>query len=585
MSGDGHGGDDHGGGGHGGGWGHSVGEPSHGHESHGGGWGQPAKRPASHGISLGSIFGFAAGKGGHGDGHGGGHHVELDPNDPQYLLKKYHFVDDHHGYKEETDEIEWQAKGLPTGYPQVDSALKYHLIYETNQQYIEEHYYWILHNLRYDHGFTHYDKITDVFAASEHSSFFGVSEQRLAIQQDRIAQFLRGISEMLKALFQLVREIRIIDERLTFYNDSFHRGEEAQGSEITLKGIWVDQVEGGVKNAGSVYGLAQTVGFSILPDLFFRLKINDGGMDRLAGNWEAFTDRSKGFPKQIDELVGRLDFNEKVKEVLRRKLVQYYIWKTRTYKELTVRKRFTVKYLRQHYDTIRLYMGWIKPYLRNARKLRMDQRKMDSYELLSAFEGSMLEIEVLLSRRLPDQVLHPCLLLTFFFRTRPAMGFVGEGYQRGPTHVGKMDMTIRGYVWTEQQINNYKNMRMEEDFELLSTIDESLKEALDSLGEELKAYLMSEGERFPERPTQKHDEHPHQPGMLDPFISVFTGISSIAEGFGKLGGVFPQKKEEGVKDIDGEEYHVAKQWAKNHVKKSMWLTWKNFKKTNNMLQW
>ncbi|MEK6968598.1 MAG: hypothetical protein AABX51_08285, partial [Nanoarchaeota archaeon] len=271
------------------------------------------------------------------------------------LLKKYKFD------KEEKDEIEWQAYDILTGYPEPDGKLKYHMVFETNQQYIEEHYYWILHNLRYDFGFTHYDKITDIFAASEQSAFFGVSEQRLALQQDRISQFLRGISDMMKALFQLVREIRIIDERLTFYNDSFNRGQEAQGSEITLKGIWIDQVEGGVKNAGSVYGLAQTVGFSILPDLFFRIKIDDKGLDKYAYNWEEFQQKTVGFPEKIDEMITKLDFNEKVKEVLKRKLTQYYIWKVRTFKELCVRKKFTVKYLRQHYDTIKLYMGWIKP--------------------------------------------------------------------------------------------------------------------------------------------------------------------------------------------------------------------------------
>ena len=495
------------------------------------------------------------------------------------LLKKYKFD------KEEKDEIEWQAYDILTGYPEPDGKLKYHMVFETNQQYIEEHYYWILHNLRYDFGFTHYDKITDIFAASEQSAFFGVSEQRLALQQDRISQFLRGISDMMKALFQLVREIRIIDERLTFYNDSFNRGQEAQGSEITLKGIWIDQVEGGVKNAGSVYGLAQTVGFSILPDLFFRIKIDDKGLDKYAYNWEEFQQKTVGFPEKIDEMITKLDFNEKVKEVLKRKLTQYYIWKVRTFKELCVRNKFTVKYLRQHYDTIKLYMGWIKPYLRNARKLRMDQRKMDSFELISAFEGSMVEIEVLLSRQIPDQELHPCVMLTFFFRTRPAMGYVGEGFQRGPTHIGKMDMTMRGYVWTTEQVNNYKNMRMEEDFELLSTIDESLKEAMDSLGDELKAYLMSEGEHLAEKPSQKKGDF-KAPGMLDPFLAIFQGMDSIGKSFGTLSNALPQGKgKEKDKSFDPEYYYHNKQIAKSHVKKAMWLTWKNFKKTHHMIQW
>ncbi len=530
------------------------------------------------------------GGGGHGDSHGKKDSGHDDGHDSHKTpLQKYHF-------EEEYDEVEYQAYRIPTGYPETegDGVYKYHLVYETTQQYIEEHYYWILNNLRYDFGYTHYDKITDVFAASEQSAFFGVSEQRLAMQQDRISQFLRGISEMLKSLFQLVREIRIIDERLTFYEDSFSRGEGAQGSEITLKGIWIDQVEGGVKNAGSVYGLSQTVGFTILPDLFFRIKIDDHDMHKTANtsdktpDWEAMQNRAKSFPKMIDDKVAKLEFNEKVKEVLKRKLTQYYVWKVRTFKELTLRKRFTIKYLRQHYDTIKLYMGWIKPYLRNVRKMRMDQNKMDSFELVSAFEGSMVEVELLLSRQLPGAFFNPCVLLTFFFRTRPAMGYVGEGYQRGPTHIGKMDLTIRGYVWTIEQIQNYRNMRMEEDFELLTTIDESLKEAMDSLGDELKKYLLSEGEHFAQKPeAKKHDQK--MPSMLDPFLAVVTGLNDVPNIISGISDIFPKKKDSSptmTSPKSGNELaYTEKLYAKNLVKRSMWLTWKNFKKTQGMIQW
>src|SRR3989338_6821164 len=112
---------------------------------------------------------------------------------------------------------------------------------------------------------------------------------------------------MIKALFQIVREIRIIDERLAYYIDTYEGRPNAMSSEITLKGVWIDQVEGGVKNAASVYGLAQSVGFSILPDLFFRIRIKD--VDKL------------------DNQVDALEFNEKVKEVIRRKLRQFYEWK------------------------------------------------------------------------------------------------------------------------------------------------------------------------------------------------------------------------------------------------------------------
>ena len=180
----------------------------------------------------------------------------------------------------------------------------------------------------------------------------------------------------------MVRELRIIDERLQYYYDSdgdkqgMH--ETALSSEIVLKGLWVDQVEGGSKNPGSIYGLSQTMGFTILPDLFFRIKIKN--------------------LKNLEEEVNNLKFNEKVKEVLKRKLRQYYEWKKRTKKELEVRRDFEIKYFKQHYDTIRLYMSWVTPYLRNVRRLQLYEKNMERAEIINAFESQIIELETLFVR-------------------------------------------------------------------------------------------------------------------------------------------------------------------------------------------
>src|SRR3989338_3478248 len=257
---------------------------------------------------------------------------------------------------------------------------------------------------------------------------------------------------MLKALFQIVRELRVIDERIGYYKHTFNRksDEETAGSEITLKGVWVDQVEGGTKNAASVYGLAQTVGFSVLPDLFFRIRGNDVGGDKVKPEeYDAFVQK---VVEDVDRKVNTMEgFNEKVKEVVKRKLTQYYEWKLRTYKELDARRKFTLKYMRQHYDTIKLYMGWIKPYLRNIIRLQMAERLLHgerAKDLITAFEGSLIEVEVLAVKHQESKKFHPCVLVNLFHRTTPSMVYVQEGYQRGPGHTGKFDMVLRGYVWS-----------------------------------------------------------------------------------------------------------------------------------------
>jgi len=489
----------------------------------------------------------------------------------------------------------------PTGYPSPDS--RHRLIYESANLYIEETYFWLLEQLSIDWAYTQVYKICDIFAASEQSSFFAVSEQRLGLQQDKASAYLKGISEMVKALFQIVREIRIIEERLFYYEDSFSRKtpNEAKSSEITLKGIWTDQVEGGVKNASSVFGLSQTVGFTVLPDLFFRVEIDDAEMNsfinkkkddgslEFIGDWANFDKASREMPEKIDKKIGDKDFqfNEKIREILKRKLVQYYTWKHRTYKELVIRRRFTIKYLRQHYDTIKLYMGWVKPYLRHIKRLQLASKQgisaETSPELLAGFEGSLVEVEVLLhrysftERESSRQNYFPCILLHFVYRTRPQEAYVGEGYSRGPAHIGRVDITWRGYVWSQDTIKKYLAMREEEDLELLSGVNTSIQDAMDALGDDLKKYLEEANEKFPR--VEKKPDKPKLPTVGEPFSALVDGLKEMFGMFVKLPD-FKQKK--GFDEMQlSDEWGAQRAW----MRLSLYQSYKNFKKKHGLTAW
>src|SRR3989338_7168690 len=100
---------------------------------------------------------------------------------------------------------------IPTGYP--SPIIRYRLYVEGYNISIEEPYFWILEYLRFFWGYPYVDKITDLFAAAENSAFFGVSQQRIGLQQDKVSQFLATVGKMVKELFQLVRELRVLDER------------------------------------------------------------------------------------------------------------------------------------------------------------------------------------------------------------------------------------------------------------------------------------------------------------------------------------------------------------------------------------
>jgi hypothetical protein len=414
------------------------------------------------------------------------------------------------GFEEEVaEEVLWHKE--PTNFPK--PYKRWRLMFEVFNQAIEEVYFWTIDDLKEECGFIEFDKITDVFAASEQSAFFGVSQQRLGLQQDKVTQFLATIGKMVKDLFQLVRELRILDERLQIYGQSYE-GDEP--SEISLKGYWIDLVEGGAKNPASVYGMSRELGFATLPDLFFAAPYMKS--------------------EKVKDYVDSLAFNRKVKEVLMRKLKTFLVWKEHTYGELKNRRVFTVKYLRQHYDVIRMYMQWVKPYLRNIKRMHMDQTKMDTPHLISAFEGSFVEIEVLAKRPFSSrgQKCYGCILLHIDYRTRPDLKFQQEGYQRGPLHVGKTIMTVRSYAWTEEEIARYKAFKAKEDFDLLSSVDSSVQAAYTSLGEELERYLREAGETFvpefkkeEERPLEK----PKVTSIVDPFVSVGKGVGELFGAF------------------------------------------------------
>lgn len=451
-------------------------------------------------------------------------------------------------------EYDEEARGvwMYTNFPH--PLKRYRIDYERYDMSLEENYFWVLNFLRVDAGLPEVNKITDVFAAAEQSDFWGLSQQRLGLQQDRVSQFLAIIGKMIKEIFQLVRELRILDERINYYSDSNSGSKSAHSAEVTLKGIYIDLVEGGSKNPASVYGMARELQFIVLPDLFF--------------------DAPPMAPENVDEYVTGLEFNEMIKRVLRRKLRSFIEWKQSTFKEIRTRRTFTVKYLKQHYDIIKMYMEWVKPYLKNIKRLRLRYEKVETADIISAFEGSLIEMEFLAKRKFGDA--YGCVLGHFDCRTRPTLSYQQEGWQhKGPIHVGRIVITLRLYIWTKEQVENFLKLRRDEDLELFGEVDESVKAAMNAMGDELKRYLIEAGEKFSDDESKKGPAK--QPGSLGPFIDVFKGFGELFSAF------FPKGEKKKKADKFKLKQDIGK--AEDFMRKNMWYCYKNYRKAHNMMSW
>lgn len=471
------------------------------------------------------------------------------------------------------DEIEIaKDQMMLVDYP--STKQKYQLVYETPHQSIEPIYFWCLGHLKYDWGFPIIHKITDVFTAAQHSSFYGAAAQRLGLSQDKVTQFLATIGKMVRDMFQLVRELRIIDERLQYYEDS---DKGFSGAEQALKGLWADMVDGvvgGQRTMANIFTMAQQLQFSSLPDLFFSIPITEKTVKVEPGKpLESLID------SVVEERAG--GFNKQVRNILKRKLYQFVVWKKHTFKEHKQRKKFTTAYLRQHWNTIRLYTTWIKPYLRHIRQLGADISRLSKAELISAFEGSLIDIEIL-AQKIPEgnKKYYTCILMTFQYRTRPSLPFTQEGgFHRGPIHVGETTIFWRAYSWNEEQINNFIKMKEKEDFEMIINVDEALKSAWNALREDLEKYL-EQAEKLEREKKEKEKKPPEMPGLLEPFKEVGKGFKELFGGFVPKK---PEKKKPSKKEIEKEKKEQEK--ALKDANKIVWQNYKNFKKAHQLLTW
>lgn len=440
-----------------------------------------------------------------------------------------------------------------TGFPK--PLKRYNLSWEVFDLSLEEPYFWVLDVLK--QFYPRIDKVEDSFAAAENSAFFGVTQQRLGAQQDKVGQYLAQTGKMIKELFQMVREIRIIEERLGYYEEVENEvqkplNERKKGAEITLKGFFVDLVQGGGKSPASVYGMSRELEFITLPDLFFDAPPFKN------------TDELEGYTEKLKE-----NFNQNVLRVLARHLRQYWEWRVRTHKEHKDRKTFMLQYLVQHYEIIRMYIEWLKPYLKHTQRLTLKEGHMASPDMVSAFEGSRLDVELMAIRRDEKRKgTNGIILATFNYRTRPELKVVQEGYQRGPVHIGKFEMFLRAYIWTDQEVESYKKMKEQEGFDLMGDVSESVKQAMESLGDELKRYVnLAKG--IEEK--KKQEAAPGKKTLTERWFGDFLPEKRQKE----------EKKEEKPLHLTDQQREAAA----FGVRLGAWNTFQNFKKAHKLIAW
>ncbi|MSR85931.1 hypothetical protein EXS74_00880 [Candidatus Woesearchaeota archaeon] len=412
-------------------------------------------------------------------------------------------------------------------------------------------------------------KLKDVFDASVSSSFHGQIGSKISAMQQQVSTYLTQIGQLSKSLFPMVREIRLMDERLELYRKSFTDKKdqdslaEARQNEVALKSTWIEVVEQGMQNPNSVYSMATKLGFVTLPDLFF-------GINPPGKNGE---EQLKSLTKALDSFAKQQEVNFKVRTALEKKLIQYYTWKDKTYAEMHHTYKFRIKNLKQHYNVILLYMTWLKPYMTSLKALQM-KGDITAPELINAFETSKLELELLAVMK-SGKKYKACVLTRFKVVTRPELSY-GQGGARQVTHSGQVDISIEAYSATQEDIDFYKTKTDKDIFRYYSGMEVDvagdIESMLKSLGTDVEEYLR-EAETGERKEKKEESKAPQE--------SVFAPFTALKDSFK----IFMPEKSKNAKPNKTESMAEDKEKIEmgEEAAKKAWMAYDIFKKSNGMM--
>lgn len=375
--------------------------------------------------------------------------------------------------------------------------------YDSATETLEPIYFFILDLMR-DFGLKT-EKLVDNFISSPGSSHFAELGQRGSIMQEQGSKMLANINTILRSVLNLIYDLKDFKMRLEHYNGLKSKDKAIRDSSIlALKQIWMDKVDITKGNSSlKAMGMGQA-GFVTLIDAF--LAIND----------------EKG--------VDKIDLNDRVKRILKPRILEFNIWLKQSEKELRKRYELEKNYLKSQVSSLKLYSRWAKPYLKSAQQLEQTSIQGDrNPDLIKTFNTILLELTLLgtqkidikneaLAGNLPEQFTkdkflktikrgyNVCILVDFYFRGIPQRTGQSQ-YSFG----GKTDVTFKAYVLNDDELKKLNEEISKSDLgDVLGLIEGASGESLELMQKEIDEFLNEKEET----------ENKEKPKEINPFLAL-----------------------------------------------------------------
>ncbi len=377
------------------------------------------------------------------------------------------------------------------------------LVYDSSSETLEPVYFFIV-DLMGDFGLET-EKLIDNFTSSPGSGHFAELGQRATVMQQQGTKILADINAVLRSVLNIIYDLKEFRIRLGHYDELKTKNKEA--AVLALKQIWMDKVDIQKGNSSIKAMALGQAGFQTLIDAFL-------------------------FVKEVKE-VDKVDLNDRVKRILRARILEFNQWLEQSEKELRKRYELEKTYLKSQVNSLKLYARWAKPYLKAAQQLEMKERGRDP-ALVKAFNTIILELTLLgkkkidvaeeaLSGNLPKEFEKPdrlnlrdyyaCTLVSFRFRGIPQKT---SPYQSHYVFGGRAEISFKSYVLNEDELKKLEESLDESDlYDALQLIEGATGESLKSLQDEIDFFLEEKDQE------KEHEEkHETERDTSNPFMAL-----------------------------------------------------------------
>ncbi len=381
------------------------------------------------------------------------------------------------------------------------------LVYDSSSETLEPVYFFIL-DLMNDFKLEP-EKLEDNFASSPGSGHFSEMGQRATIMQQQGAKILGDVNTVLRSILNLIYDLKEFRIRLSQYNDL--KTPKRDAAILALKQIWMDKVDISKGNSSiKAMTIGQPYQYQTLIDAFL-------------------------FAKNLKD-VDKIDLNDRVKRILRPRILEFNDWLGNSEKELRKRYELEKSYLQSQVNSLKLYARWAKPYLKAAQQLEM--KEMDKEPaLVKTFNTIILQLtlfgkqkikadEEAVAGNLPKEFekmkmkrdYYVCTLVEFKFRGIPQRIAQQSHYAFG----GKAEVTFKSYVLNSDELAKFKEEIDSSDVDdAMKLIEGSTGQSLDTIQDEIKFFLGDKDE-YGGNQEESRDKS-------NPFVALFGGYDKKAK--------------------------------------------------------